>query len=65
MVYKAVPIPSMKRVVSREDSILGIAERSTLFLTSEAEEETKKKRRDKILFINSEIDRRKTAFEIV
>ena len=51
--------------VSRSDSILGIVSRSSTFMLSEAEMETEKKKKDKITEINTEIDRRKTAFEII
>lgn len=52
-------------IVSREDSVLGIDERTSKYEITEAEEEYIKKKEDKIAEINTEIERRKTAFEII
>jgi hypothetical protein len=53
------------KIVSREDSVLGIDERTSKYSITDAEAEYEKKKEDKIAEINTEIERRKTAFEII
>ena len=54
-----------ENIVSRSNSILGIESRSSTYILTEAELETEKKKKDKIAEINTEIERRKTAFEVI
>lgn len=54
-----------EEIVPINNSLFAIATRTSDNFVADADVETKKKRDDKIAEINTEIDRRKTAFETI